>query len=226
MLEACAGAWAASGGAFDPTIQPLWRLYAQHFSSTDADPAGPTAVDLEEARSLVGFDAVLYNPDRIAFARRGMALTLNGIAQGFVTDAVVRLLRAEGITRSLVSMGESRAIGTAGDGRPWRVGLAEMEAGSKPDVVVELVDRAVATSSLSGFRFDSAGRFNHILDPKQGAIPQIYRRVSVIAPDATTADAFSTAFSLLDQTTIRTIVTKNPGMVVDLLDNKGVHMRV
>ncbi|MGI9499927.1 MAG: FAD:protein FMN transferase, partial [Geminicoccaceae bacterium] len=34
-------------GAFDVTVQPLWRLYAEHFSSPDADPNGPPAAAIE-----------------------------------------------------------------------------------------------------------------------------------------------------------------------------------
>ena len=225
LLKACGTAWRASGGAFDPTIQPLWQLYASHFSSPGADPAGPAATDIEAARSRIGFDAVSVNRDRIAFARPGMALSLNGIAQGYVTDVVVGLLKAEGITSSLVSMGESRALGAKEDGSPWRVGLAETEAGANPDTVVDLVDKAVATSAGAGFHFDGSGRFSHILDPKHKTAALNYRRISVIAPSATIADAFSTAFSLLDEAAIRTVLAENTDMVVDLIDKHGVHSR-
>src|SRR3546814_1991166 len=33
-------------GAFDPSVQPLWQLYAGHFLQPDADPAGPDAAAL------------------------------------------------------------------------------------------------------------------------------------------------------------------------------------
>lgn len=217
LLDACRAAWEVSDGAFDPTIQPLWALYARHFASPGADPAGPPAAALEEARKRVGFDAVRFNGDRIAFTRPGMALTLNGIAQGYVTDRVVALLRAEGITSSLVSMGESRAIGAKADGSPWRIGLAETEHGINPDAVIDLVDRAVATSSMSGFHFDPAGRFGHIMVPDARFSPPGYRRVSVIAADATTADAFSTAVTLMPLAKIRSLVDRNPSLAVDMV---------
>ena len=73
---------AATGGLFDPTVQPLWRLYAEHFQSGGRE-AGPAPAALAAARAKVGLDAVLASPERISFARPGMALTLNGMAQGF-----------------------------------------------------------------------------------------------------------------------------------------------
>lgn len=217
LLEACRSAWDASGGAFDPTIQPLWMLYARHFSSPDAEPAGPESQELDAALSRVGFDGVRFNRDRIAFARPEMALSFNGIAQGYVTDRIVDLLREAGMTSSLVNMGENRAIGAQPDGRPWRIGLAETETGLAPDKILQIVNRAVSTSSASGFHFDPSARFGHILDPRRGSVPPFYRRMTVIAPDATTADAMSTAFSLMKRDAIQSFLQLHPEIAVDMV---------
>lgn len=150
----CSGA----EGAFDPTIQPLWLLHARHFSRDGADPAGPSARDMRKALALVGFDRVHFDRNRISLPQRGMALTLNGVAQGYVTDRIVALLRDAGVTSSLVDMGENRAIGANAQGAPWRIGLAQSEDATRPDMVLDIIDRAVATSAGAGFHFDSAGR--------------------------------------------------------------------
>ena len=121
------------------------------------DPAGPPAAALAGARSRVGLDAVRASRARIAFTRPGMALTLNGIAQGRITDRIIDLMRACGVTSSLVDMGEIRALGD-NDGHAWQVAIAGT------DIVLPLADRAVATSSPDGFHFDAAGRFGHIID--------------------------------------------------------------
>ena len=226
LLETCRDAWQTSGGAFDPSVQPLWSLYARHFRMPGADPAGPSRRQLDDTLALVDFSGVRFNRDRIALPRPGMALTLNGVAQGYITDRVVALLRAEGITSSLVSMGESRAIGAKADGAPWRIGLGETEDEATPDAVASIIDRAVATSSASGFHFDAAGRFGHILDPRQGSIPPAYRRMTVIAPDATTADVYSTAFSLLTPDAIRAILEVEREVSVDLAMVSGDRLRL
>ena len=125
VLAECRRCWELTGGAFDPTVQALWILYRDHFSRSDADPQGPTEHELRDALERVGFGRVTFDANRIALPRRGMGLTLNGIAQGYVTDRVVGILRAGGIASSLVDMGEPRAVGSRPSGGPWRVGIAD-----------------------------------------------------------------------------------------------------
>jgi thiamine biosynthesis lipoprotein len=198
-------------GVFDPTVQPLWQLHATHFASAGADPAGPPPAALERALSRVGYRHLLVGRDRIAFARRGMAITLNGIAQGSITDRVVNLLRAGGVERCLADLGEVRALGDAAPRRPWHVGIAGSAAASTPPVVLDIIDQAVATSSGGGCRFDAAGRFNHIFDPRSGHSADPHRSVTVVMPTATAADALSTAASLMPREAARALV-RGPGV--------------
>jgi thiamine biosynthesis lipoprotein len=69
----------------------------------------------------------------------GTAVTLNGIAQGYITDKVVDLLRAEGIDHSVVDMGETRVIGTHPDGRPWDVAIADPDEPTRIAAVLPLI---------------------------------------------------------------------------------------
>jgi FAD:protein FMN transferase len=193
-------------GAFDPTVQPLWQLYADHFSAERPDPEGPPNERLAEALARVGRSHLLVSEDRIAL-RHGAAITLNGIAQGYATDRVVEKLRGAGLSTTLVDLGEIRAIGARPEGTPWRVGLADPDRPGALTEAVDLVDRAVSTSAGAGFRFDSKGRFTHLFDPVTGRSPSLYRTLSVIAPTATEADALSTAFSLMPVSRIREVVT-------------------
>ena len=198
LLVACRRYYDLSTGAFDATVQPLWTLYRDHFSKPGANPDGPPRDAVEAALAKIGMDKVLVGPDRIAFAWRGMGLTLNGIAQGFVTDRVIELLRSEGVDHSLADLGESRAIGAPPDGGPWRVALQGAEAAQGvADGSLTLVDQAGATSGAYGFRVDAGGRFNHLFDTRNGTCAERYRSVTVVAPTATMADALSTALSLM-----------------------------
>ncbi|BCH21896.1 FAD:protein FMN transferase [Mesorhizobium sp. L-8-3] len=221
ILQACREVWALTQGAFDPTVQPLWDAYRAHFSEPGASASGPAAGIVRERLGLVGLDRLAWSRDRIELPVPGSALTLNGIAQGYVTDRVVEMLRAAGIERSMVDMGESRAIGTAPGGRPWRVGIA---VPMRPDTVVDVLDvedRAVATSSPFGFRFDEGGRFSHIIDPRSGTTPQRYASVTVVAGEATLADALSTAFSLMDVDGITSVVRDRADVEAHLLSHDG-----
>ncbi|WP_457091866.1 FAD:protein FMN transferase [Microvirga sp. P5_D2] len=197
LLAECRRCWELTGGAFDPTVQALWTLYGDHFSQPGADPHGPPETALREAMERVGYDSVRFDANRIALSRRGMGLTLNGIAQGYATDRVVDILRAGGIASSLVDMGEPRAVGSRPSGEPWHVGIADPDNPESVLETVNAVDQAVATSGGYGFRFDPGGRFNHLFDPRTGGSAHRYRSVTVVLPTATSADALSTAFSLM-----------------------------
>jgi thiamine biosynthesis lipoprotein len=139
---------------------------------------------------------VRITPSEIAFAHPGMALTLNGIAQGYITDRVALLLRGRGFDNVLVDMGEIVGLGQHADSGPWRVGV------SAPDGRIvhrmTLSDRALATSSPMGTLFDDDGNVGHILDPRRGAPMEVRELVSVSADRAALADALSTAFCVMD----------------------------
>lgn len=197
VLNDCRRYFDLTRGRFDPTVQALWTLYHDHFSRPDANPQGPPEQALSTVLARIGFDRVAFSKDRIALLRPGMALTLNGIAQGFATDQVVALLRREGIVSSLVDMGESRTLGARPDGSAWRVGVADPNRPERIGQTLEVIDQAVATSGAYGFRFDRAGRFNHLFDPRTGDCAHLHRSVTVVMPTAMAADALSTAFSLM-----------------------------
>lgn len=188
---------AASRGAFDVTVQPLWEAFATHFSHSQADPAGPPHAVLADALARVDWRAVDISPARIRFAKPGMALTLNGIAQGYITDRVAERFRAEGFGNVLLSLGETRALGGHPQGRPWQVATGEGEE------AVLLVDGAIAVSAASGTPFTPDATANHLFDPRNGKPAGAFAWVSVEAPTATEADAWSTAFSLMPEERIR-----------------------
>lgn len=214
LLGICHSCWQLSGGLFDPTIQPLWQCLKQHFSRPNPDPDGPPQAAWNAALQKVGFDEVLFNETRIAFNKPGMALTLNGIAQGYVTDRVVALLRGAGVEHALVDMGEYCAIGSQPDLSPWHIGIADLEAGVTPEEFIDIENQGLATSSFMGFRFEESGRFNHLLNPKTSFSAAIYSRVTVVAGNAARADAWATAFSLMDENQIRATLKNLPDISV------------
>lgn len=197
LLDTAAGFSRATGGAFDVTVQPLWELYARHFAAVTADPNGPALSDIQRALACVDYRQVEVSHTLVAFNQLGMAVTLNGIAQGFITDRVTEMLRDRGFEHVLVNMGEMRALRGHPDGTPWRVGIADPEQPWRSLHRLPLIDRAIATSGAYGMLFDADGRHHHLFDPHTGTSPHYYRSVSVIAPDATTADALSTGLSAL-----------------------------
>ncbi len=186
-----------TGGVFDPSIQPLFRLYADHFAAQNADPAGPPKAALARILAQVGFDKVDISKTHIAFAQSGMALSLNGIAQGYITDAAHRVLATYGLKHALVNFGEYRALGPRPSGQFWRIGLAQADAPWRLLGVVPVQGRALATSAGAGTQFDAAGRFTHLINPHGTDQPNPVASVSVMAPSAVLADALSTALAIM-----------------------------
>ncbi len=190
-----------SDGAFDATVQPLFELYARHFARPHADPAGPASALIVEALQLVDYRNVDIASNRIVLRQRGMGLTLNGIAQGYVTDRVAALLRAAGLDNVLLDLGEVRAGGRHPQGRPWRAAIADPSAPGRNLFTIDLHARpeglpALATSGGYGMQFDREGRHHHLFDPTTGRSAARHASVSVAAPSALLADGLSTALAI------------------------------
>ena len=201
-------------GAFDVTVQPLWRLYAAHFARPGADPRGPGDAEHARARALVDYRGIQVEPADVHFARPGMAITLNGIAQGYITDRIATLLQDAGMGDVLLDIGEVRALGRHPDGRPWHVGLRRA---AEPETVVRTVtlsDRAIATSAGIASPFDASGRHHHLFDPATGRPAPGAGQVSVIAPRATMADALSTALAVSPPAQAAAYAARFPGIEV------------
>jgi len=225
-LSEARGISEATAGRFDVSVQPLWRVHADHFAAHPGDTAGPPPHAVHRAADLVGYDAIEVDASEIRFARAGMALTLNGIAQGYITDRIAEILKEEGFENVLVDLGEIRAIGRRSSGRPWRVGIRDPLEQNGVIAELSLAEQALATSSGHGFRFDAAGRYHHIFDPRTGACPQAYAGVSVLAPSATVADALATAFMCMPPEAVAAIVRAMPAVTAHVIRRDGSSFRI
>lgn len=186
---------AVSGGAFDVTVQPLWQLYSRHFSALPTDRTGPDARRIAQVAALVDYRAIDCDSGGIVLSRRGMAVTLNGIAQGYITDRIVDLLRDSGMTGVLVDLGEISALDAPGD-EPWRIGIEDPRNRDRTTGQLPLRNAALATSGGYGMAFDPEGRFHHLFDPATGHSARQCLSASAVARDAMTADALATALAI------------------------------
>lgn len=186
----------ATDGAFDPSVQPLWRARAE-------------GADEATARALTGWNAVRFDAGSVRFDRVGMALTLNGIAQGYVTDRIADLLKSNGFGDVLVDIGEVVARGHRADGAAWQAGIAT--PGGQLVGRVTLGDRALATSAAMGMVLPD-GR-GHLISPA-GRAPR-RALVSVSAPRAAVADGLSTALCLVEDATADRAVARFSGARIE-----------
>lgn len=214
-----------SGGAFDISVQPLWKLYEAHFWSHTDTSADIVAKARDVARALVDFRSIDSGTNAIGFVRAGMGITLNGIAQGYITDAIADMLRNEGFENAVVDLGEFRTLGQHPDGRPWRLGVRDGKSAHGLDRTVELEDMALAVSGGYGTTFEPSGRFHHIFDPHTGASANNLVQVAVIGPRATAADGLATAIYVAGEALTPTLLAAYPETRAILTRPDGTSIR-
>jgi thiamine biosynthesis lipoprotein len=215
---------ALSNGAFDISVQPLWKLYEAHFwSRSDTRPDFESRAH-DTARALVDYRNIETGSSAIAFVRPHMAITLNSIAQGYITDAVADLLRNEGFESAIVDLGEIRTLGRHPDGRPWRLGIRDAKYVSRR--TIDLEDTALAVSGGYGTTFDDSGRVHHIFDPRTGASASTLIDAAVIGPSATIANGLSTAICAGGEALAPSLLAAYPGTraILTRLDGSSITM--
>ena len=183
-----------TGGVFDPTVQPLWQLYAGHFAARRRSRRTAAGAPARGAGQGVPRRRGARQPRHpLRAARHGRHAERH--RAGLYHRPRDRPAAARRPGPRAGGHGEIYAMGERSDGQPWRAGLADPD---HPDALagqVTLRDRALATSGGYGTPIDAAGRYTHLFDPRDGNARPRYRSVSVMAPTATAADALSTAFS-------------------------------
>ena len=224
VLAAAMRVSAISDGAFDVTVQPLWDAHMRAArDTTDFERA------IEAARARVGWRNVRLEPHCVSFGQPDMAVTLNGIAQGYAADRVALRLRSHGLRHVLADVGEYRAVGGHAWGHPWRLGIeSPVPARSLQPIadVVELEDRGLATSSPFGTPLNRDASRHHLFDPRTGRSSASWASVSVIAATAMLADALSTAIAVSPADRAADILTAGGGIAAVLIDFRGAVQHV
>ena len=192
-------------GAFDPTVNPLMRLWGFRKDGIPVKP--PTDEAIAAALEKVGWRNVILStaPDGttdVSFKRQGMQLDLGGIAKGAAVDYAFEKLRMANFTDFLVNLGGNiRVSGCPERGRDeWRVAIRDPANPSRTTGQIAILHsgEAVATSgSYERYAEIDGRRFSHIVDPRTGHPVARQGSVSVVADTAERADACSTAFFVM-----------------------------
>ena len=188
-----------SGGAFDPTVGPLVKLWG---IGTDSQRI-PGGDEIAEALALVDWrDLVIDREAGTAFLRReGMALDLGAIAKGYAADEAARIAREGGARRAVFDFGGNIAVlGWRGRKRgemlPWRIGIQNPlgERGAYIGVL-PVHDTSVVTSGVYERYFEDGGRrYHHILSTADGwPVENGLMSVTIVTESSIDADALSTA---------------------------------
>lgn len=176
-------------GRFDPTVEPLQRLWKKCLNEGHLPPAG----ELATLSSAVGWDKVHVENGLFWKEHPLTALDLGGIAKGYAVDLLVETLLASGYKNLYVEWGgEVRTAGQHCEKRAWKIGIRGLKA-------IDLKDLSIATSGSYIQNWTIEGEvYTHIVDPrtKKPLHNSLISSVSVIAPTCYEADAFATALML------------------------------
>ncbi|RJG11174.1 FAD:protein FMN transferase [Massilia cavernae] len=206
-------------GAFDITVQPLWLTFRE------AALGGflPPAMLKQEALDSVGWEYVDAGPDLVKLRQPGMAVTLNGLAQGYAADLALAAVRARGVRHALIDTGEFLSDGAlSASGRPWTLGVADPREQGRLASAVRLVGRGAATSGDYESSFTPDFVHHHIFDPVTGDSPQELASVTVLAPTGIEADGLSTAFMVMGARKAHALAARLPGVDLMTINKRGI----
>ncbi len=185
----------ASGQLFNPALLPALALFEKNSTSNAHIKIDKQA--LEHALALADSEKIKVNGQSINLSAQGMALTLDGIAKGYIVDIAAGVIEQSGFTNYLVNAGgDIRANGLNAEGQPWQVGISSPVHTNMTIAGGRLINKGMATSGGYERYFDASKESNHLLNPKTGKSPSL-ASVSVIAPTAMQADALATAASFM-----------------------------
>jgi thiamine biosynthesis lipoprotein len=209
----------ATEGAFDVTVGPLvdlWRKAALR-------DAPPSEAELSAALLRVGASAVKIHSmvPTVHLTRPGMRIDLGGIAKGWALDRLGEVLAEGGVRDALLDYGQSSilALGSPADAAAWTVGLPGGEG--RILGLVTLRDQGFSVSGSLGQYVEIAGvRYGHVIDPRSGRALTRNVQAAVVAPDATVAEAWSTALAVLGPEGLA-LVEERAGLEAHLLLEDG-----
>lgn len=222
LLEKSIALSNASDGLFNPAIGKLINLWG--FQQDDAPRSTPP--DAARIHDLTTqqpeMQGLALAQDQLTSRNAHVQLDFGAIAKGYAVDLAIEKLRALGIHNAIINAGGNlRAIGKHGD-RPWRIGTRNPRG---PGVLASIEardDESMLTSGDYERFFEYQGkRYHHIIDPRTGYPASGFTSVTVIYPDAATADAASTALFVAGPQRWRDIAKKMGLHSIMIVDDKG-----
>jgi FAD:protein FMN transferase len=187
----------ATGGAFDVTIGPLLQVWRQ---GRGRSASVPSEQAIAEAVSLVDYRQIRLGDNAAFLPRRGMSVDFGAIGKGYAVDAAWEECRRSGASNFMVDLGGNlRVAGHPNRATTWTVAVRNPFDPTSTVARLRIESgRAVATSGQYERFVEAEGRrYGHIIDPRTGYPASGLAAVTVVAPDAVTADVLSTSLFVL-----------------------------
>lgn len=209
-------------GAFDITVQPLVDLYKNSFKNGGKPTDSEVAVVIQR----VGAEHLRLEGSDIRLLKKGMGITLDGIAKGYIVDRAAEVLAAQGIANHLINAGgDIRTSGVAAKGKAWTVAIQDPAKQKHYPDVIQMASGAIATSGNYEVFYDQEKVFHHIVDGRTGLSPQISASVTVKADTVMNADAMSTSVFVMQPKAGISFINGQPGCECLVVGNNGLVAR-
>lgn len=196
LLEQALDLCERTDGALDLSIYPVVRAWGFTTGAYEV-PAPETISKLLEQ---VDYRKIAYDArSKTASLPDGMEIDLGSVAKGYTSNALIALLRENGVTSALLNLGGNvHALGGKPDGSPWRVGI-QAPQGDGYFGVLEIRDQAVITSGGYERYFEQDGKtYWHIIDPATGCPAESgLLSVTIVGDDGVVCDGLSTSLFVM-----------------------------
>lgn len=185
-----------TNGAFDISSEPLTREWGFY---SGLENKVPPQKAIENALKGVGADHIKIKNSTVTLDKN-TSLDLGGIAKGYASHKATEVLKENGVTSALMSLGGNvRAVGSKPDGESWSIAVTDPDNNSKSIGTLKISDKSVVTSGGYQRYFEENGQiYHHIIDTKTGyPADSGLKSVTVVSDDDTLADALSTALFVM-----------------------------
>ena len=203
----------ASGGAYDPSVYPLVRLW--HFSgdlygTTVGDYSVPNDVEILATKAVVGLDmafSIDYDHRTVTKLLAGAKLDFGGIAKGYASDYAREVVSAKkmliNLGGNISAKGKSYTIGIA---NPWREDRERFNTAYFGTISLGAGECISTSGDYERYYKVQVGDvtkfYHHIIDPKTGRPVDTSGEngivsATVISTDGAFADAVATAVVVL-----------------------------
>ncbi|MGM5482625.1 MAG: FAD:protein FMN transferase [Nanobdellota archaeon] len=179
-----------TNGSFDVTVQPVLNLYDESFSKRNKPPF---PAEINAALENVNSNNIVIKDNAVRLRNNSMAVTFGGIVKGYAVDKAIDKLKSLGIDSALVNAGgDLYGYGKKGNNQPWKIAIKDPKKNRDYIIKANLNSKAITTSGNYERYFNKNKTFHHIVDPNTGYSANECISVTVIASNATMADALST----------------------------------
>ncbi|WP_175622373.1 FAD:protein FMN transferase [Chryseobacterium schmidteae] len=208
-------------GAFDISIVAMDKIWKFDDSMNEL----PSEESIKNSVKNVGYQNIILDKTNstIFLKNKGMKIGFGSIGKGYAADKTRELMKGFGIKSGLINAsGDISAWGTQSDGKPWAIGINNPFKDDKIAAVLYLKENAVTTSgSYEKYAEIHGKRYSHIMNPKTGYPSTGLTSVTVVGPNATMANGFSTSIMVLGKKEGLKLIKKLPEYQYLIIEDSG-----